>query len=289
LKASVQTLLTGFSFSILWASATIAAKFGLFSVEPLLFFTIRFLTAGVILLAFVYGVQRNRLPKGIEWKQITIFGTFNTALYLGIFIVALEFMTPGVMTLAIALNPLFISLMTAIWMKRKVKMIEWISLVLGLTGVLVVAYPLLQNSTVRPEGIVLLICSMVVYSFGAVYYAATPWTLSRTTINAWQVFIGGALLIPFAWLLHKRPSEFDLRFYISLLWLIFPVSILAVQLWLRLLKADAVRASMWLYLCPVFGFVFAALLLDEPLTVYTLAGTMLVMIALYLGQKKEND
>lgn len=286
MKASSQTLLTGFFFSILWASASVAGKFGLVSIEPLLFFTIRFLAAGMILLAFVYGFQGSRLPRGIEWKQITIFGAFNTTLYLGIFIIALQFMTPGITTLAIALNPLFISLMTALWMKRKVKTMEWISLVLGLMGVFIAAYPLLQSSAARPEGIALLVLSMVTYSFGAVYYAATPWTLSRTTINAWQVFIGGVLLIPFAWLFHERTSEFDLRFYVSLLWLIFPVSILAVQLWLRLLKTDAVRASMWLYLCPIFGFIFAALLLDEPLTFYTLAGTVLVMIALYLGQKK---
>jgi probable blue pigment (indigoidine) exporter len=285
LKASAQTIFTGLLFSILWASASVAGKFGLFSVEPLLFFTIRFLAAGIILLAFVYGVQRTRLPQGVEWKQITLFGAFNTTLYLGIFIVALQFMTPGITSLAIALNPLFISLMTALWMKRKVRAIEWLSLVLGLLGVFVAAYPLLQSTAAKPEGIALLVVSMVTYSFGAVYYAATPWTLSRTSINAWQVFIGGILLIPFAYFMHERTSEFDFRFYASLAWLIFPVSILAVQLWLRLLKADAVRASMWLYLCPIFGFMFAALLLDEPLTMYTLVGTILVMTALYLGQK----
>jgi drug/metabolite transporter (DMT)-like permease len=168
-------------------------------------------------------------------------------------------------------------------------MIEWVSLVLGLTGVFVAAYPLLQTSSARPEGIILIVVSMITYSFGAVYYSATPWTLSRTTINAWQVFIGGILLMPFAYVMHQRSNEFDFRFYASLLWLIFPVSILAVQLWLRLLKTDAVRASMWLYLCPIFGFIFAALLLDEPLSVFTLMGTILVMTALYLVQKQPKD
>ena len=80
--------------------------------------------------------------------------------------------------------------------------------------------------------------------------------------------------------------NFDLRFWLSLGWLVFPVSILAVQLWLRLLKTDAVKASMWLYLCPIFGFIYAAVLLKEPITIYTLGGTAFVLAALYLGQRK---
>jgi drug/metabolite transporter (DMT)-like permease len=128
---------------------------------------------------------------------------------------------------------------------------------------------------------------MIAYSLGAVYYASVNWKLSRTSINAWQVLIGGLLLIPFTVVMHEKENHFDLRFWLSLAWLIFPVSILAVQLWLRLLKSDAVKASLWLYLCPVFGFLYAAILLGEPITLYTLFGTALVMTALYIGQRKK--
>ena len=65
-----------------------------------------------------------------------------------------------------------------------------------------------------------------------------------------------------------------------------PVSIGAVQLWLYLLKADAVKASIWLFLCPIFGLVYATLLLDEPFSFYTVLGTLLVLIALILGQQQ---
>ena len=285
-KFSLQTIITGLLFSMFWASASVAGKFGIFSAEPLVFFSIRFLLAGGIMLGFVYVVQRNRLPQGQEWKQLTIFGALNTTLYLGLFVIALKFVTPGITTLAIALNPLFISLITAVSMKRPIKITEWLSLVLGLTGVFIAAYPLLETSSATPLGIVLIGVSMITYSVGAVYYAAIPWTLPRTTINAWQVLIGGILLLPFTYLLHQKESHFDLRFGLSLAWLIFMVSILAVQLWLRLLKTDAVRASLWLYLCPIFGFIFSALLLKEPLTLYTLTGTLLVLGALYIGQRK---
>ena len=285
-KSRYENLLTGFFFAMLWASASVAGKFGLYSVEPLVLFTIRFLLAGVLLLAFAYTIQRSRLPHQREWKQITIFGIFNTTLYLGIFVVALQYITPGITSLAIAMNPLYISILSAVMMRRRVKLNEWASIVIGSAGVFIAAYPLLHTSYASPTGLLLLALSMFTYSIGAVYYAAVEWKLPRTTINAWQVFIGGILLLPFAWIMHSKENHFDLRFWYSLAWLIFPVSILAVQLWLRLLKSDAVRASLWLYLCPIFGFLFARFFLHEPLSVYTGIGTAMVMSALYIGQRK---
>lgn len=270
---------------MLWASASVAAKFGLLSVEPLVLFNIRFILAGGILLAYTYLFQRNRLPGLTEWKQITIFGTFNTALYLGIFILSLEFLTAGVTTLAIALNPLFISILSAVWTRRQVTAREWLSILMGIAGVALASYPLLQNSQVTVTGLLLLALSMGTYSFGSVYYSSVNWNLPRTVINAWQVLIGGLLITPLTILLHARANHFDLRFLFSLLWLIVPVSIGAVQLWMRLLKSDAVRASLWLYLCPIFGFTYSNLLLGEPLTLYTVAGTILVLAAVFSGQQ----
>jgi probable blue pigment (indigoidine) exporter len=285
-KQFLNTILTGILFSILWASASVAGKFGLFSVEPLVLFNLRFLLAGVILLSYIHTFQNARLPQGIEWKQLTIFGALNTALYLGIFIIALQYITAGITSLAIVLNPLFISIMSSVWIKRKVKSIEWISIILGMIGVGIAAYPLLRGSEVTVKGLSLLGLSMVSYSLGSVYYTTIPWTLPRTSINAWQVFISGILIAPFTILFHTKPNHFDLRFWLSLMWLIIPVSIVAVQLWLRLLKTDAVRASLWLYLCPIFGLTFSTILLDEPFTMYTIIGTVLVLVAVFIGQRK---
>jgi probable blue pigment (indigoidine) exporter len=285
-KDSLKYLLTGLSFSILWSSASIAGKFGLYSVEPLLFFTIRFLLAGSVLLLYSHLIRSNRIPEGNEWKNLFIFGLFNTALYLGIFIIALQYITAGITALAIALNPLFISLMSSFISRRKVLLIEWASILLGIVGVFIASYPLLQSEDFSLTGLLLLALSMVTYSYGSVYYAGIKWKLERVTINGWQVFIGGLIVLPFTFLFHSKINQFDFSFWMSLLWLIFPVSIAAVQLWLILLKTDAVRASIWLYLCPIFGLLFSSWLLKESLTFYTLLGTALVLAAVFIGQKK---
>ncbi len=283
-KTDWTFLVTGVGFALLWASASAAGKFGLRSVEPLTFFTIRFLAAGAILLFVSHLALRYPLPAGREWWQVTVFGFFNTALYLGIFIVALQHVAAGITTLAIALNPLLISILSAGFMRRKVAAKEWLSIAIGMAGVAVATYPLLQTNHATLGGILLIALCMLMYSIGSVFYASVPWKLQRLVINGWQVFLGGLMLLPFALIFTQHQNTFDANFWFSLGWLIVPVSIVAVQLWLRLLRDDAVRASIWLFLCPVFGLIYATLLLHEPFSGFTLAGLILVMAAIYLGQ-----
>jgi probable blue pigment (indigoidine) exporter len=286
MSQNARFILGGILFSALWASASIAGKFGIDSAEPLTLFTIRFLLAGSVILGYASIAGKWQKPTSKEWIQLTVFGAFNTALYLGIFIIALHEVAAGITTLMIALNPLLISLLSSIWMKRPVTRREWGSITLGMAGVAIATYPLLENGYATFTGMVLLTLSMLTYSIGSVYYASVKWTLDRIVINGWQVLIGGLLLLPFTLIFEGGGTTYDTQFWLSLTWLIVPVSIVAVQLWLFLLKVDTVRASIWLLVCPIFGLLFSTWLLDEPFTVYTVLGAVLVLVSLYLGQKK---
>jgi probable blue pigment (indigoidine) exporter len=284
LSHTSRFIISGLLFSILWASASVAGKFGLLSAEPLTLFTIRFLIAGALLLAFAVITSRHRWPHGKEWWQLTVFGAFNTALYLGIFIIALKDVAAGITALAIALNPLLISTLSSLWIKRPISAREWISIIVGIAGVTIATYPLLLTGHATTTGMLLLALSMVTYSIGAVYFSSVKWEMSRSVINGWQVFLGGLMLLPFTIFFEGGGTTYDVRFWLSTAWLVIPVSIAAVQLWLYLLKEDAVRASLWLFLCPIFGLTFSTWLLGEPFTWYTVGGTCLVLLSLYIGQ-----
>jgi probable blue pigment (indigoidine) exporter len=260
----------------------------LMSAEPLTLFTVRFLLAGGILL-LVAGITAPRFwPLGKEWLHLALFGLLNTALYLGIFILALKEVAAGITALALALNPLMISFFSSVWLKRPVKLREWISILVGMSGVAIATYPLLQSGYATVYGVLMLVLSMLMYSLGAVYYSSVPWRLSSMVINGWQVLIAGLVLLPFTLGFEGGGSTFDIRFWFSIAWLVVPVSIGAVQLWLYLLKEDPVHASLWLFLCPVFGILYSVLLLHEPFTRHTFIGTIVVMISLYEGQRKRS-
>ncbi len=277
----------GLVFAMLWASASVATKLGLLSAQPLVIANVRFFLAGFLMLLGAHVLRKYRLPERNEWQPILIYGLLNVTIYLGLYVLAMQELSAGVGSLSVGLSPLMISILSAFWMKRAVKMNEWRGLGLGLIGVAIVVYPLLSDSYVTMKGVILILLSLLAYSVGTVYYSSKTWRLPILAINAWQVLLGGVCLLPFTFaFMETGENHYDARFWYSVGWLIF-VSIGAVQMWLYLLKIDAVKAALWLYLCPTFGFIYAKILMDEPITIYTVIGTLLVIVGLYIGQKKE--
>lgn len=278
----------GVFFALLWSSAATATKISLQSAQPFVIAVARFFIAGAGMLVFAHLFWRKRFPHKKEWLYITVYGLLNISLYLGLYVVAMQEVSAGLGSMAVAVNPVLISILSAALFDHKMGIKHWLSLLLCSAGVVVAAWPLLQNSFATVNGILIMLVSMLAYSVGAIYFARTKWSdLHILTINGWQTLIGGLLLIPILLLTYKSElNHLDLNFYSGVLWLAIPVSIAAVQLWLWLLKRNAVTASYWLFLCPVFGFIIAAISLKEPITLYTIGGVMLVTVGLYVAQKK---
>ncbi len=281
----MKNILLGLLFAALWASASPVTKIGLNSAQPFVLADVRFILAGIILLIFSKIRGKNiAIPKG-EIAQHIIYGFLNVTLYLGAFVLAIKHVSAGIGSLSTATNPLFITVFAAIYLKKNSKTNEWLGLFLGMFGVFLATYPLLQNSHADMFGLVILLISMLSYSIAQVYYSSKKWTLDRLTLNGWQVLFGGLLLMPIAlFTANWDKNTFDFTFWYSITWLIFPVSILAVTLWLYLLEIDPVKASIWLFLCPIFGFFYASLLLNEPITWHTFVGTAVVLLGLFIGQ-----
>lgn len=286
----MKHLSAGLLFALLWASAAVATKFGIRSANPLVLANVRFLVAGALMLFYAYALRPGKyaLPKGPEWRHLLIFSLLNTTIYLGCFVLALKHVSAGIGSLSTATNPLFIMLISAVWLKRPLRWYEITGVALALAGVSLATYPLLQSSHATVGGLLILFVGMVSVSVATVYYSFVKWKLPNIVINGWQVGLGGILLLPVTLLTSDvGATHWDLQFWSAVGWLIVPVSIIALQLWFYLVKLDAVRASFWLFLCPVFGFVYSSILLHEPITVYTYAGTALVIGGLYLAQRQQ--
>ncbi len=281
-------IITGLVFAALWASASVATKSGLTVAQPFVISNIRFFIAAILMLGISHLLLRNRLPRGAEWKQLAVYGLLNITIYLGMYVIAMQEVSAGLGSLAVAINPVIITTVGLLWNQQTIGYRIIGSLLLGFTGVAVAAYPLLLGSHATIQGILMLISSMLVYSAGTLYFQRNQWNeLHLITINGWQTLLGGIFMLPFTLYYWELGSNlFNPVFWLSTSWLAIGVSIGAVQTWIYLLKHSGTKASYWLFLSPIFGFLYASLIMQEPMGVWTVTGTVLVLAGLYLGTKR---
>ncbi len=275
-------LITGFIFAILWPSAATATKVALKDAQPLVVAVFRFGIAAAIMLLVSHLILKNKLPQRREWGQLAIYGLLNISVYLGMYVVAMKEVTASVGALTVAASPVFISFLSLIFLKKPISPRILLALIVCIFGFVVVAWPLFADASVTARGLVLLLVSMFSYALGTIYFTSRKWEgLHLLTINGWQTLLGGLFLLPFMLFTYKwDANRFSPGFWTGTLWLALPVSIAAVLLWLKLIKQDAVKAGLWLFLCPIFGIVIAALLMGDPISLFTVAGLAMVLAGL---------
>ena len=292
----MQEIILGLIYAMLWSSASVAAKIGFQGAAPLTILDARFFLAGAILLTVVYAVQRgSAVPSGKQWGHLIILALCNSTIYLGFGWLALREVSAGIFALVVAANPFLVALMSSIWLKREVSSREWLGMFISTAGLMVAIAPALSpdlaalvgstaKATASPLGILLTVLAVLTYAFGSVYFKWAKVGLPGIVINAWQIIIGAALLLPFAIMLNgPNLPVITVPLAGALLWSVFAVSIGAVLIWFYLLRRDPLRASFWLFLNPIFGYLWAWLFLGEPIHVTDLIGTGLVLAGLVIS------
>ncbi|MBS7563305.1 DMT family transporter [Mucilaginibacter sp. Bleaf8] len=279
----------GLFFALFWASATVATKFAIRSVDPFLLSVLRFALVAVILLTYTYVIKRGqvRFPNRSEMGKLLILGILNITVYMTGYLIAIETVSAGLISLVSAANPLILILLSALFLKKKPSMHQWIGIVLCLSGLILAAKPNLENSHATLKGLIALVLGLTSISAGSICFSKFNLSLPKMAVNTWQITLGGLLMAPIL-LINSKHNYLtaDLNFWLSFLWLVIPVSVVAYGLWLNLLHKDPVKAGTWMFLTPVLGYIMAVTILHEHVTVYGVIGALLVITGLMYSRRK---
>ena len=212
----VKEVLLGLLFTVLYASGAVAMKFGLQSAPPLTLATIRFLIAGVLMLTYVYIIRKGtyKMPNKRELGILFILGLLNTALFLGLGLLALQTVSSSLFNLFIPINSLIYALLAFIILRQVISIKAWGGMILAFTGLVIASYPSLVEGQATVGGMVLLLLAILSMAIGSIVYKKTNLNLPYLVVNTWQLFFGGLILIvPTLLLEANEPITIDVTFF----------------------------------------------------------------------------
>jgi drug/metabolite transporter (DMT)-like permease len=275
---------------LIWGSTYLALRFGLEGFPPFLLNGIRFLVAGGVLYAVVR-LRGTPAPTGRQWWNAGRVGALMLVGGVGLVTIAEDVgIGSGVAATAVAVIPLWAALISGLFGRWPTRL-EWVGLVIGLTGVIVLARE--GDLASNPVGVILVMVAPIFWAIGSVWGSHVE--LPRPAMaTAAQLLAGGAALLVLGPLRGERIAEMPpAGAWLALGYLILFGSIVAYTAYVYLLRTvRPALATSYAYVNPIvavgLGVTLGAEVLTGPAFValpLILAGVAIVALAPLLGRR----
>jgi drug/metabolite transporter (DMT)-like permease len=269
-------------FVLLWSTGFVGAKYGLPYAEPFTFLALRLLIASA-LLAVAALVTRSRIDRA-QAGRAAVSGLLLHATYLGGVFWAIAHGTPaGVSAVVVSLQPVLVAALALPLLGERLLRQQWIGLVLGIAGVVLVVAPHLGGS-VPLAGLVSCLVALGGGTGGTLWQKRHGDGIPLLWGTAVQ-YAAATLVLGVASLAveHQR-IDWTPKLVGALAWLVLVLSLGAVLLLMVLLRrGTASSVSSLLYLVPPATALEAWLLFDEELAPLSVAGVGITALGVALA------
>lgn len=276
-------VITALFCCFLWGSAFPCIKIGynLFNIEgtgsKILFAGIRFILAGILVIAFGSIIKRKFLyPKPSSLKYVGALSLAQTAIQYILFYIGLSNCS-GVKSSVVNATNVFLAIIVACFIFRleKFTIIKLLGCIVGFAGIVLVNFNGLDfNLTFTGEGFILL--SSLSSAFSASMIKMFSSKEDTVTLSGYQFLLGGIILTAAGLIAGGRIAAVTQNGALMLCYLAF-ISAAAYTLWGLLLKYNRPSfISAFGFLTPVFGVILSAWWLKDS------ANRLFLIIALVL-------
>jgi drug/metabolite transporter (DMT)-like permease len=250
-------------FVVLWSSGFIATKYALAGAEPLTFLFVR-MVAVVLLMAIIIAVARPRWPNRIDAAHSVVAGLLVHGFYLAGTAIAIDHSVPaGLSALIPGLQPILTSTLANRFLGERVTPLQWLGLLLGLSGVLLVLHTR-QMSGQLGWGWLGTCVALVSITLGTLYQKRYCTNIDWRTGNLIQFVAAGALYALGAVLFETRQIVWSWEFVLGVGWLVIALSMGSIGLLYWLIRHNgATQVASLFYLVPVVTALMAFVLFDE--------------------------
>ena len=272
-------------FVLLWSTGFIAAKYGLPHAPPLTFLLYRFALVAA-LMSVVAVASRATWPHDMRAiGHVIVAGLLVHGLYLGgVFVAMAGGMAAGTISMLVGLQPVVTVLLARVWLGERVRLRQWIGLLLGFIGLwLVVRHKIAFTGDFA--GLTPAAIALLGISIGTLYQKRFGSHVDLRAAAVIQFSACSLAYCPLALVFESQTVDWTPAFGFALGWSVLVLSVGAISLLFWLLRhGAAARVARLFYLVPPVTALLAYLLFGERLDFIAIAGMALITGAVALAR-----
>ncbi|WP_120498167.1 DMT family transporter [Kiloniella sp. EL199] len=283
-NSNLLAILAPCTFVLIWSTGFVFAKMALPYAETMTLLATRFLLAvGLLLLvSLIWKAKWPRDPKQI--LHIAVAGILLHATYLGGVFASIELgLQAGVAALIVGIQPLLVAFVAGIFLKEQITVRQWVGLILGVSGVILVVWAKLENGLGTPLGVSIAVLALFGISIGTVYQKRFCGGMDLRTGAVIQY---AAASIPTGILAYYTESmviNWTGEMIFAMFWLVVVLSVGAISLlYILIRKGAASKVSSMFFLVPPTAALMAWVLYDETFRSTALVGMTMTVIGVAL-------
>ena len=292
--------------TLLWGTAFPFVKLGLQYSEPIGFAGLRFVFAGMILLgaSMVWKVIRPRdnrtqpshPPPPALWRSVALIGLFSTAIFYALFFLGMARTSGASGALIDSASPIINSIMAHFVLHNdRLDRRKAIAILLAFVGIAVIAVGRPHGAGSQSTSIIgclFILGGLVISSVGTMLVINYKGGLGLVRLTGSQQLFGGVLLLAVA-AMTEVPRHWaslsNWRFLSIVLWLAL-VSAVAFRIWYGIVRRYKITSvAVYWFLIGIWGAGLSVIILGEPLTINHGVGFALVVGALVLMYRGNED
>ncbi|MDZ4772592.1 MAG: EamA family transporter [Planctomycetota bacterium] len=273
---------------ILWGSTYVAIKFAVETLPPFTMAGVRFVTAGIILLAWTQ-LRGEGGATLRQWRSAAIAGALMMMASNGLVCWAEKRVDSSLAALLVATVPLW--MMTLDWARRggsRPSAATLTGVIVGLVGVAILVWPEEGRVQLDFAGVAALLVATLCWSIGSIYTRSADLPKSMIRATAMQMTCGGVLQFALGTALGElqtfEPDLVTAKSVWSLAYLLVAGSLVGFTAYIWLLRnTTAARAATYAYVNPIVAVILGAWLASEEITWRRLVGAGVVLLGVVLS------
>ncbi len=271
-------------FVLIWSTGFIVARYGMPHAPPLGFLAIRYALSALCFGVWI-AVARVAWPRDrAQWLHLGATGILMHAGYLGGVWVAVKLgLGAGLAALIVGLQPI----LTAIWMsaqgaQHRVLPRQWLGLLLGLSGLMLVVWHKLGVGEANGVSVAAGVVALLSITAGTLYQKRWVQPCDVRTANTVQLLAALAVTAPLA-LLETESIVMHPQFIGAMAWSVLGLTLGGSSLlYLLIQRGAATSVTSLMYLVPPTTALMAWVLFNEALGPGVLAGIALTAVGVAL-------